>query len=233
MITNNEFSQNLSVVTEAIEHACQKCGRSPNEVTLLPVTKNWPSDGVRMCKDAGINRVGENRVQEAMQKMDEVEDIDFDLIGHLQTNKAKLVVGRFSCLQSVDSVKLLEKLGRLAEEKCLVQKILLQINAGNDPSKFGISIKDSSLVVEKALGIPSLDTIGFMTIAPFDPENRGTAKQAFKNLRELRDRMAITFGKTFPELSMGMSGDLNEAIAEGSTMIRVGSALFGERKVSK
>ena len=121
-----------------------------------------------------------------MQKMDEVEDVDFDLIGHLQTNKAKLVVGRFSCLQSVDSVKLLEKLGRLAEEKCLVQKILLQINAGNDP-EFGISIKDSSLVVEKALGIPSLDTIGFMTIAPFDPET-STAKQTFKNLRELRIR---------------------------------------------
>ena len=132
MITNNEFSQNLSVVTEVIEHACQKCGRSPNEVTLLPVTKNWPSDGVRMCKDAGINRVGENRVQEAIQKMDEVEDVDFDLIGHLQTNKAKLVVGRFSCLQSVDSVKLLDKLGRLAEEKCLVQKIFVLALMGGD-----------------------------------------------------------------------------------------------------
>ena len=229
MISENDFSLNLASVRERLENACNQNGRSSEEVTLLPVTKNWPSDAVELCRNAGIFRVGENRVQEAVTKMESVEAVDFDLIGHLQGNKAKQAVGKFSCIQSVDSEKLLEKLARLADERDLVQKILLQVNAGKDPAKFGISIENCSLIVEKALKFQSLEVLGFMTIAPFDPENKNTAKETFVKLRKLRDEMSFAFGRPFTELSMGMSGDLDEAISEGSTMIRVGSALFGER----
>lgn len=229
MISENDFSLNLASVRERLENACNQNGRSSEEVTLLPVTKNWPSDAVELCRNAGIFRVGENRVQEAVTKMESVEAVDFDLIGHLQGNKAKQAVGKFSCIQSVDSEKLLEKLARLADERDLTQKILLQVNAGNDPAKFGISIENCSLIVEKALKLQSLEVLGFMTIAPFDPENKNTAKETFAKLRKLRDEMSFAFGRSFTELSMGMSGDLDEAISEGSTMIRVGSALFGER----
>lgn len=233
MITGEDFSDNLAITREQIAKACEMNGRSSHEVTLLPVTKNWPVDAVRLCLGAGIKRVGENRVQEALKKMDEVEDVNFELIGHLQSNKAKQAIGRFSCIQSVDSEKILKKLGKLALEKNLVQKVLLQVNAGNDPAKFGLSLDDTSKILDRALNLPSLDIKGFMTIAPYDPGNNFTARKTFEKLRNLRDRLANSFGKNFPELSMGMSGDLTEAIAEGSTMIRVGSALFGERKRSK
>ena len=157
MINNNEFSQNLYAVRDQIEKACKKCGRQSSEVTLLPVTKNWPVDAVKLCQNAGIFCVGENRVQEATKKMEEIDSVDFDLIGHLQSNKAKQAVGRFSCIQSVDSVKLLEKLGRLGQEAGLVQKILLQVNSGNDPAKFGISNENCPRVVEKSLNFESID----------------------------------------------------------------------------
>ena len=229
MITEKEFSHNLTLVREQLENACHQNRRDSSEITLLPVTKNWPIDAVKLCQNAGVERVGENRVQEAIGKMEQIKSVHFDLIGHLQSNKAKLAVGRFNCIQSVDSEKLLEKLAKIAGAKSLVQKILLQVNAGKDPAKFGISIEECKAVVEKALSFESVDVLGFMTIAPFDPENNSTAQYAFEKLRKLRDNMAITFGKSFSELSMGMSGDLNEAIAAGSTMIRVGSALFGKR----
>ena len=141
MISKNDFSLNLASVRERLENACNQNRRSSEEVTLLPVTKNWPSDAVELCRNAGIFRVGENRVQEAVTKMESVEAVDFDLIGHLQGNKAKQAVGKFFCIQSVDSEKLLEKLARLADERDLTQKILLQVNVGNDPAKFGIPLK--------------------------------------------------------------------------------------------
>lgn len=233
MIAEKEFSNNLESVQEKIAIACEASDRALKEVTLLPVTKNWSADAVKLCKGSGITRVGENRVQEAIQKMEVVQGVEFDLIGHLQGNKAKQVIGKFSCIQSVDSLKLLEKLERLARRNNLIQPILLQINAGNDPAKHGISIENTPQILEKALNIPSLKVNGFMTIAPYDPEDKNTARKTFENLRNLRDKMRSTFGHPLNELSMGMSGDLTEAIAEGSTMIRVGSALFGLRNSFK
>lgn len=229
MISEKEFSNNLSVVNQQIEKACCKYGRSAQEVTLLPVTKNWPVHAVAMCAKHGIKRVGENRVQEAIQKMESTSEINYDLIGHLQSNKVKFVVGKFSCIQSVDSLKILERLGKLAYESRLIQPLLLQVNAGSDPAKYGISIEETQAVLERALNISSIRINGFMAIAPYDPHNKNTARECFANLRTLRDSMAEKYNQPFPELSMGMSGDLEEAIAEGSTMIRVGSALFGQR----
>ena len=218
-----KFSHNLALVREQLENACHQNRRDSSEITLLPVTKNWPIDAVKLCQNAGIDRVGENRVREAIGKIEQIKSVHFDLIGHLQSNKAKLAVGRFNCIQSVDSEKLLEKLAKIAGAKSLVQKILLQVNSGKDPAKFGISIEECEPVLEKALSFDSVDVLGFMTIAPLF-ENNSTAQYAFEKLRRLRDDMAITFGESFSELSMGMSGDLNGVIAAGSTMIRVGSA---------
>ena len=229
MISKKEFSKNLLSVKQQIDRACHKFGRSAEEITLLPVTKNWPVDAVTMCADNGIKRVGENRVQEAIEKMDNVSEIGFELIGHLQSNKAKFVVGKFTCIQSVDSMIILEKLGKFADNYQVTQPLLLQINAGNDPAKYGISIKETQAVLAMALSIPSLRIDGFMAIAPYDPGNKDTARRCFANLRALRDSMEEKYNQPFPVLSMGMSGDLEEAIAEGSTMIRVGSALFGQR----
>ena len=146
MIAEKEFSNNLESVQEKIAIACEASDRALKEVTLLPVTKNWSADAVKLCKGSGITRVGENRVQEAIQKMEVVQGVEFDLIGHLQGNKAKQVIGKFSCIQSVDSLKLLEKLERLARRNNLIQPILLQINAGNDPAKHGISIENASYI---------------------------------------------------------------------------------------
>ncbi|MAH26319.1 MAG: YggS family pyridoxal phosphate-dependent enzyme [Opitutae bacterium] len=230
MISEKEFSRNLSTVKEQIEKACDKYGRSAEDITLLPVTKNWSVDAVKICEVNGIKRVGENRVQEALQKMESTPGTDYDLIGHLQSNKAKMVVGKFSCIQSVDSFKILDKLAKIANELNVKQPILLQVNAGEDPAKFGISIEEVTEVLGKALNLSSLRVDGFMTIAPYDPDNNQTARDCFANLRKLRDAMSEIYNMTFKDLSMGMSGDLNEAIAEGSTMIRVGSALFGQRE---
>ena len=230
MISEKEFSRNLSTVKEQIEKACDKYGRSAEDITLLPVTKNWSVDAVKICEVNGIKRVGENRVQEALQKMESTPGTNYDLIGHLQSNKAKMVVGKFSCIQSVDSFKILDKLAKIANELNVKQPILLQVNAGKDPAKFGISIEEVTEVLEKALNLSSLRVDGFMTIAPYDPDNNQIARDCFANLRKLRDAMSEMYNVTFKDLSMGMSGDLNEAIAEGSTMIRVGSALFGQRE---
>lgn len=230
MITEEEFLRNLSKVKEEIQNSCDQHGRSPSEITLLPVTKNWPIDAVHYCKKNGIGRVGENRVQEAISKMELEQDVRFELIGHLQSNKANQVVGRFSSIQTVDSIKLLNRLNNMAEVSGIMQSILIQVNAGKDPAKYGVSMDDTESILTHALSLSSLKVGGFMTIAPYDPENKSVARTCFANLRCLRDRMVERFGFTFSELSMGMSGDLDEAIAEGSTMIRVGSALFGQRK---
>jgi len=209
--------------------SCRLCGREPDDVTLLPVTKNWPAGVVDYCKRAGILRVGENRVQEALEKKNKISNVDWELIGHLQTNKAKLVVGEFTRVQTVDSPKLLQKLNDLSCQKDVKTSILIQVNAGEDPAKYGCSLEETEALVDFALGLENVVVNGFMTIAPYAPEDLGIASRAFDKLRTLRDDLKGKFAMNFDELSMGMSMDMKEAIAAGSTMVRVGSALFGSR----
>lgn len=229
MINEGVFSKNLFKVRGEIAISCKKHGRCTDEITLLPVTKNWPIDAVNYCRNSGIKIVGENRVQEALGKMTGNESINFELIGHLQSNKAKHVVGKFSSIQTVDSKKLLDRINSLALLNNVTQSVLVQVNAGNDPAKFGISMEDTESLLEHASSLKGVCVDGFMTIAPYDPLNKSVARSCFSNLRNLRDQMSDRFGCNFSKLSMGMSGDIDEAIAEGSTMIRVGSALFGSR----
>ena len=230
MITEKEFQKNLSILRERLAEACTFANRSVEEVQILPVTKNWPVQAVHYAQRAGFSRVGENRVQEAVEKKSSVEGMEWDLIGHLQSNKAKQVIGQFSRVQTVDSSKLLGKL-HLASTKLNVKiGILIQVNTGNDPSKNGILEDQCEEFVEKTLGYSSLVLEGFMTMAPFAPDDPKVARNAFSRLRNLKDQMSSQFNIPLPELSMGMTGDLGEAVAEGSTMIRVGSALFGQRE---
>ncbi len=226
------FPAALAAVRARIAAACAAAGRDPATVRLLPVTKNHPAEAVALAAAAGFEAVGENRVQEAVAKQAECAAqgvrVRWELIGHLQSNKAKLAARHFDRVQSVENTKLLDVLDREAAAAGRVLPVLLQINAGNDPAKFGAEPADAPALLEHALGKRALRIEGLMTIAPLsdDPE---VARRTFANLRTIRDQLVARFGVNLSELSMGMTGDLAAAIAEGSTMIRVGTALFGER----
>lgn len=229
MIDYSEFLENCAKINERIVLACEKCGRKPESVRLMPVTKTHPVDAALFAYKAGYKAVGENRVQEAISKIPLAPlDLQWELIGHLQSNKANLAVSHFARIQSVDSVKLVEKLNNHAKELGKTMRILLQINAGNDPAKFGADIQDAPALAEAALKCEHLKVEGLMTIAPLD-SNLDTASKCFCKLREIRDLLESEFSVKLQELSMGMSGDLERAIQEGATLIRVGTALFGER----
>lgn len=235
MVSFEQFQKNLLELRGRVEAAAQSCGRSPDSVKILPVTKTHPLAAAEYCARAGFAAVGENKVQEAEGKIalaragaSPAAPLEWELIGHLQTNKAKKAAANFARIQSADSPRLLAKINECAREIGKVQRVLLQVNAGRDPAKFGAEIEDAPALLESALGLENISVEGLMTIAPLD-ENPGSARRCFANLRELRDSLAETFGASLPELSMGMSHDLEAAVREGSTMIRVGTALFGER----
>lgn len=230
MIDFSQFEENLANVRERMAEVCAAEGRDPASVCLLPVTKNHPVDAVNYAHRCGIESVGENRVQEASDKRGSYEGTMFwELIGHLQSNKAQQAVSLFDRIQSVDSLKLLRRLDRFAGESGKVLPILLQFNTGEDPNKYGFGVAEASTVLEAALGMGQIRVDGLMTIAPLD-DNPDVAKAAFERLRELRDGLSDQFAVPLSELSMGMTGDLESAIAAGSTQIRVGTALYGRRE---
>jgi pyridoxal phosphate enzyme (YggS family) len=231
MITEQEFLKNLDVLRDKLATSCSNSNRSFKDVSILPVTKNWPVNAVSYACRAGFKRVGENRVQEAISKQDDAVDtiINWDLIGHLQSNKVKFVANRFQRIQTVDSIKLLTKLDAALSRANAQISILIQVNTGMDPAKSGISEEKCEELLVQALELKTINVDGFMTIAPFSPENKSVARNAFCKLRILRDKMTSIYKIPLNELSMGMSGDLDEAVREGSTMIRVGSALYGKR----
>ncbi len=230
MIEFSNFEQNLSQLKARIFAACAASGRSEGSVSLLPVTKNHPVDAVEYAARCGLISVGENRVQEANDKRGSyVGSVRWELIGHLQSNKAQLAVSIFDRIQSVDSLKILRRIDRFAGEQGKRMPILLQCNAGNDPKKYGFKLAEAEAVLEEALAAYHLEVEGLMTIAPLD-DDPDVTKAAFERLRELRDRLSGQYGLPLKELSMGMTGDLEAAIAAGSTQIRVGTALYGTRQ---
>ncbi|MFP4673235.1 MAG: YggS family pyridoxal phosphate-dependent enzyme [Opitutales bacterium] len=231
VIAYEQFQKNLTGVRERLSAACRRAGRDEREVALLPVTKNHSAEAVLFVSREGLPAVGESRVREAASKreaIDEALPMRWDMIGHLQSNKAKQAVAVFDRIQSVDSLKLIERLNRCAAEVNRVLPILLQCNSGRDEAKYGFLPEDMESALERALGASNLKVEGFMTIAPMD-DDPSVARAAFFELRELRDRLAATNGVELPELSMGMTGDLEAAVEAGSTEVRVGTALFGER----
>lgn len=245
MIPYSEFQDNLNELKARIARACEASGRPLDSVALLPVTKNHPVDAVDFAVRSGLSAVGENRVQEAgdkhgsyadMHKRSDAttvasmspEPVRWELIGHLQSNKAQDAVAIFDRIQSVDSLKLLRRLDRFAGERGKTLPILLQCNTGEDPNKYGFAVEQAESVLEAALGMENLQVDGLMTVAPLD-DDPAVARASFDRLRELRDRLSARFDLPLGELSMGMTGDLEAAIAAGSTQIRVGTALYGER----
>ena len=228
-IDYDTFRQRADALGRRIAAACAACGRNPAEVTLLPVTKTHPAAAAEYAARAGFAAVGENRVQEGVEKRAQAPaGLRWELIGHLQSNKARLAATHFDRIQSVDSEKLLVVLDRAAGELGKKLPILLQINAGNDPAKFGADPAEAPRLLETALARPHLRLDGLMTIAPLadDPD---VARRTFASLRILRDELAARSGAPLHELSMGMTGDLEAAVREGSTLVRIGTALFGPR----
>lgn len=223
------FRANADAVISRIATACSRAGRPASDVSLLAVTKTFPAEAVDYAIRYGLTGVGENRVQEAAGKRPAVlGTVRWELIGHLQSNKARLAFETFDRIQSVDRSSLIEALGRLATARGRVLPVLLQVNAGNDPAKFGADPAAAPALLEAALAQPGLRVDGLMTIAPLS-DDPSVAQRTFANLRTLRDRLSEQYRLPLRELSMGMSGDLEAAVSEGSTLVRVGSALFGPR----
>lgn len=224
-----EFLANLAALRARVAAACALAGRDAASVAILPVTKTHPVEAALYAVRGGLPAVGENRVQEALSKIEAARGtgVRWELIGHLQSNKAKLAARAFDRIQSIDSTKLLDLLDRAAGEAGRVLPVLLQINAGDDPAKSGASRAEAEALLAHAASKPHLRVEGLMTIAPLS-DDPAVARWTFAELRAIRDRLA-TPALPLRELSMGMTGDLAEAIAEGSTMIRVGTALFGSR----
>jgi pyridoxal phosphate enzyme (YggS family) len=225
-----EFRRRADAVRARIAEACARSGRNPGEVELLAVTKSHPAAAAELAARYGLRAVGENRVQEGIDKRAQTTAaVAWELIGHLQSNKARLAALHFDRIQSVDSEKLLDILDRSAGELGRAQAVLLQVNAGLDPAKSGVEPEDAPRLLAAALVRKNIRVEGLMTIAPLsgDPD---VARRAFARLREIRDRLAAESAAPLRELSMGMSADLDAAVAEGSTIVRVGTALFGARK---
>jgi pyridoxal phosphate enzyme (YggS family) len=229
MITLDEFIINFTNIKLRIERACQESGRDISEVQLLPVTKTHPVQAIEYALHVGLTSVGENRIQEVKEKKPVSSgNSRWELIGHLQSNKVNDAVRLFDRIQSVDSLKLIRKLNTACEVSGKVLPIFLQCNAGEDPNKYGFSEASMAAALEAVLGSAYLKCEGLMTIAPLDDDPL-SAKACFEKLRTIRDSLVSEYGIELKELSMGMTQDLEEAIAAGSTMIRVGSALYGSR----
>jgi pyridoxal phosphate enzyme (YggS family) len=194
-------------------------GRNPDEVAIVAVTKGFDVGVCRLALQAGLKLLGENRVQEALKKMDEVKGAQWHLIGHLQTNKVRQAVGRFALIQSVDAVRLAEAIARQAPS----QKVLVEVNIAREPQRSGVLPEDAFEVIAATAHL--LELQGLMGMAPAT----GDPAPAFNELRRLHDEAEQRLGKGLPVLSMGMSGDFEAALAAGSTMLRLGQALFGPR----
>lgn len=223
---NKIFSERLERVEQRIAAACLDAGRDRSEVQLLAVSKTKPPDAVREAVDAGLRLFGENKVQEAQAKIPLCPSgLEWHLIGHLQSNKARLAANLFQMIHSVDSLKLLQALDTHAGTTL---PVLLQVNVSGEASKSGMPLDEVAGVIEAANRMQKIEVHGLMTIPPFtaDPEK---ARVHFAALRELRDRLQDETGTPLPELSMGMSHDLEIAIDEGSTWVRIGTDLFGSR----
>ena len=230
----NDLRDRFADVHERIASAARACGRPAEDITLVAITKTHPVETLQAAIEAGATDIGENRVQEAEQKIVELgrDAARWHLVGHLQTNKARRAIQLFDLIHSVDSAALAQRLDRLCgEEEKHSLDILVQIDLGGETTKSGIAPADLPALLSTLQQCPRLQLRGLMTLPPFF-KNPDCGRPFFKTLRELRDELQEQghFGPAKGELSMGMSHDFEVAIAEGATIIRVGTALFGERK---
>ena len=224
------MADRLARLEERIAAACGRAGRPRDAVTLVAVSKTHPPETIVEAAALGLRVFGENKVQEARAKIPQCpSQLTWHLVGHLQSNKARLAAQLFDTIHSVDSEKLVRLLDAAAEEAGRTLNILLEVNVSGEASKFGLRPDAVRPVLDAANACPRLVVRGLMTMAPFAPDPE-KARPYFALLRDLRDRLAVESGTPLEELSMGMSGDFEPAIEEGATMIRIGTMLFGERR---
>jgi hypothetical protein len=218
-----ETARRLAAVRARIDAACVRAGRSPSDITLVGVSKTQPAAVVVAAFAAGLRDFGENRVQEAAGKIDAVRALGitprWHLVGHLQRNKAGAAINLFDILHSVDSERLAEAID--AQAHCSV-RVLIEVNVAGEASKFGVAPAAVAALAERIGRLPHIELVGLMTVAP-QVDNAEDVRPIFRQLRELRDAVGLA------ELSMGMTDDFEVAIEEGSTLVRVGRAIFGAR----
>lgn len=232
MTLADSIAGNLHDVRSRIDAAARRAGRAPGDVQLVAVSKTFSADHVRAAYAAGQRDFGENRVQEALQKISATADIQvkWHLIGHLQSNKAKKAAGPFVCIHSVDSVELLERLDAAASAEGAAPDVLVQVDLAGEATKFGADVTEARRLLDAALNARTVRLSGLMLIPPWNDDQEQT-RPWFVRLRELRDRW-LAEGVPAPalrHLSMGMSHDFEAAIEEGATLVRVGTAIFGTR----
>jgi pyridoxal phosphate enzyme (YggS family) len=224
-----QIAENLEFIRQRIAAAAERNGRSAGEVQLVAVSKTYPPEIIREAIEAGQQCFGENRVQDALPKIDSLPpDLKWHLIGHLQTNKVRKVIGRFALFHGVDNTALALQMNRIAEEFGVTASILLEVNISGEASKFGFTPGNLPAALDKLLPLPHLRIEGLMTMAPYS-ENPDSARPVFEGLRKLRDALSTATGHPLKQLSMGMSGDFEQGIAEGATIVRIGSSIFGSR----
>ncbi len=218
----------LADVERRIDSAWERTGRDRAGVALLPVTKTVPAERIAWAIDAGYRTLAENRVQDAAAKAETLAEnsVHWHLIGHLQRNKVKQALGFAACIQTLDRASLVERLADQLAARDDRREVLMQVNTSGAESQFGVAPEAAAELAAVIKGHPELEWTGLMTIGRFseDPED---TRDCFRSLRRLRDDLQERFGKSLPVLSMGMSGDLEVAVEEGATLVRVGSAVFG------
>jgi PLP dependent protein len=225
----SSIAENLDRVREQIASAAAKAGRSANDVELVAITKTHPAEKVREAIEAGESLFGESRVQEARAKIPDLpSNIRWHFVGHLQKNKVRQALPLFEMIHSVDSLALAQDINRIAEEEGLFPRVLLEVNVAGEGSKFGFASDLLRQQIGPLLALPRLSIEGLMCIPPLAAESQDSRK-FFVEVRELRDSLEKEFSLKLPQLSMGMTQDFPVGIEEGATLVRVGTAIFGER----
>jgi pyridoxal phosphate enzyme (YggS family) len=224
------IDDNLKTVTERINRACEKVGRSGDEITLVGITKTKGIEVIRQALKAGLTHIGENRIQEAVRKIPEISKGPvWHMVGHLQTNKAKKAVELFDIIESVDSLKLAETLSRECGKKNKPLEVLLEVNSSGEKTKYGLPPEKALPMAAEIDKIEYLKLSGLMTIGPFTDDIK-QIDRSFALTQELFLKLRDRLGEKIKTLSMGMSADFERAISFGSTEVRIGTALFGERR---
>lgn len=227
---DERLRETLPRVRDAIEAAARRAGRGKEEVTLVAVTKGHPSEAITAALAAGIPDIGENRVEELEEKIGVLgrETATWHMIGHVQSRKARQVVALTDLLHSVDTLKLARRLSGFATEAAERLSVLLQVNTSGETAKSGFGAHEAVGIIQEVVELPGLEIRGLMTMAPFVDDER-VLRRAFAGLRRIHEEARKLPGYQGRELSMGMTNDFELAIEEGSTMVRIGTALFGER----
>lgn len=224
-------AENLAQVQKNIEESCKEINRDPGEVTLIAVSKTKPVEMLKEAYDAGARVFGENKVQEIVDKYDQMpSDVKWHMIGHLQRNKVKYIVDKVAMIHSVDSVRLAETIEKEAAKKNVTVPILVEVNVAQEESKFGLKPEEVLPFIEEIAGFSHIQVKGLMTIAPY-VENAEENREIFRELKKLSVDIAAKNinNVTMSVLSMGMTGDYKVAVQEGATMVRVGTGIFGAR----